>query len=438
VVKLAVLAAAALVACGPRAGRLPAHARASSGEVTLYRDRALVHQRVDVDVPRTGPARVRVRIAAGVRVDEVHVVERDRFAIAELRQLHGPASATAEARELGHVLDGDDAELEGASDDAPATPPPVDTPTELELVVGAPRPGRYTLHLGYVTPKLPWDAAYVVTTTAARERAVLRGALVIRNATGIALPGVRVRVIDAELAAAGRRARHQLVEAYLGAAPATTPEARPRDLGRVDLVDGETRVELLPGAAPRPMRSVLVYDPIGTSLDRTGAAPVRDPALGVYPPAGATVTESFELERDARATAGLPAGPVRLLEQRADGTLALLGEARLFDAATQVADADTIPIGAAAGVSGARERREYTLDEARKRLVEELVITLENTRDRPVEVAVREHLYRGQNWTLAYGSAPIATQEGPQQIQMRTTVPARGRTQVLYVVVYTW
>ncbi|MDQ3370947.1 MAG: hypothetical protein M3680_36475, partial [Myxococcota bacterium] len=225
---------------------------------------------------------------------------------------------------------------------------------------------------------------------------------------------------------------------HAGSAPATTPPAVPRELGVIEVGDGETRVELLAGSTPRPLRSVLVYDPIGTSLDRTSAAPVRDKHLGVHPPPMARVTESFEVTRDVAAAAGLPGGPVQLLERRVDGTLVVLGEARLFDAASRVAAVDTIPVGTAEGVTGTRERREYTVDEHGKRLVEEIVLTLTSTRAQPVEVVLREHLYRGQNWTLAYRSAPIAVKEGPQQVSMRMIVPARGQAKVLYVVVYTW
>jgi hypothetical protein len=32
----------------------------------------------------------------------------------------------------------------------------------------------------------------------------------------------------------------------------------------------------------------------------------------------------------------------------------------------------------------------------------------------------------------------VAAKEGPQQISLRTQVPANGRAKVLYVVVYTW
>jgi hypothetical protein len=129
---------------------------------------------------------------------------------------------------------------------------------------------------------------------------------------------------------------------------------------------------------------------------------------------------------------------VRLLERRSDGAIAVLGESRVFDAASRVAEEDTVAVGVADGVTGRRERRELTLDEDRKRLVEEFVITIANTRPRPVEVVLREHLYRGQNWTLAYQTAADAKKEGPQQISLRTIAPAHGEARVLYVVVYTW
>jgi hypothetical protein len=184
------------------------------------------------------------------------------------------------------------------------------------------------------------------------------------------------------------------------------------------------------------MRSVLVYDPVGSELDHPGSAPVADPALGAHT-AATRVTESFEIDRDDPSSRGLPAGPVRLLEQRPDGSLAVLGEARLFDTATGVAEVDTIAIGTASAVTGHRERRDFTRDEDQKRFSEEFLLTIDNARPLPVDVVLREHLYRGQNWTLAYQSAPAA-KEGPQQISLRTTVPANGQTKVLYVVVYTW
>jgi hypothetical protein len=131
---------------------------------------------------------------------------------------------------------------------------------------------------------------------------------------------------------------------------------------------------------------------------------------------------------------------VRLLERRAGGALAQLGEARLFDQAARVAVRATSAVGTAEGVTGARERRELTVDVQRRRVVEEIVITIDNARPRPVDVVVREHLYRGTNWALAYISVPVSeeSKEGPQQVAPRITVPARSKGRIMYAVVYTW
>ena len=423
-----------LFACGPKpASDSPSNAAPPSGEIVLYRDRALVRQRVDFEVPAAGYATVRVKIAAGVTADDIVIAERDRFTI---RELHVPGDPTPPKANPKLLIDPNPdpcAVIE--EEEEPEAPPAI--VKEVELVIGAARAGRYALHLTYLTDRVSWEAAYTMTTTGTRDHVVTRGALAIRNAMGIAMPNAAVRVIDAELGPSIRRAAELLTSTYAGSEPPTTPAATPRDIGRIDVVDGETRIELLPDSRPRPMRSVLVYDPIGTDLDRVTASPVRDVALGAGI-ASTRVTESFEVSRDRKATLGLPGGPVRLLERKPDGTLAVLGESRLFEASTRVAEVDMIPVGTAQGVVGHRERREYTYDEQQKRLVEDFVISIDNTRARPVEVVVREHLYRGQNWTLAYRSAPVAAKEGPQQISMRMIVPAKGQGKLLYVVVYTW
>lgn len=417
-------------------------------ELTLYRDRALVQQRLELAIAAAGPTTVTAQLAAGVDVEDVMIVDRGGLAIRGLRgTLRAPPPVTrpAPAPEPDPELeDLDEADPCAELDEpevpvAPAAPPPGATaaPTELVLDVDAPRPGRYAVVVAYVTDRVPWEAAYTMTTTPARDQVTLRGAIAIRNTSGIAFRDARVFVVDAELGAWRTRIADRLGARLGGASASTTPLAEPRALGRLALGPGEARIELVPGASPRPMRSVLVYDPVGTALDHTAADPLRTASLGTGE-VSPEITESFEIQRDPAATAGLPAGTVRLLERARDGSLLLLGEARLFDAATRVAAVDTIPIGVAEGVTGHRERRELTVDDDHKRLVEEFVLTIDNQRDHPVDVVLREHLYRGQNWTLAYQTGRDPRKEGPQQISLRTLAPARGKTRVLYVVVYTW
>jgi hypothetical protein len=444
----ALAALAALAACGVGRPRAPAAAAPGGSAVTLYRDGALVQQQVELDVPAGGVAVARVRIPAGLGLGDVVALPRGGAAVAELRQVDAvkpaPRAAIGARSAPAPSLDEDLAPVDAIDAFAEVAPPPPppdrDRPAELELVVRA-RPGRAALQLGYVTDRLTWDVAYTLIATPARDRAALRGALAIRNTTGIALPGATVRLVDATRADARERAAAALTARVTGrpGGPGDPPPA-PRELGRLDLAAGDTRVELVQGAAPRPMRSVLVYDPVGPRFDRAGNPPAMNPDLGVRPPPGRRVDESLEIERDPAATAGLPAGPVRLLERRADGSLAQLGEARLFEPAARVAVRDTIAVGAAEGVSGERERRELTIDTERRRVVEEIVITIDNRRPRPVEVVVREHLYRGTNWALAYISVPVSAEakEGPQQVAPRITVPARSKGRIMYAVVYTW
>lgn len=434
---LASIVAVAIAGCG--GASRPRSPAAAHDELTLYRDRALVQQRVVLDIPSAGATTVTAELAAGVDAEEVVLVDRGALTIHAIRG----ATIHATPVTLPVPLPADEREEEPEDDEPPAVEPPAPdplalaTPTRIVLDVTAPRGGRYAIQLAYVTDRLPWEAAYTMTTTPARERVTLRGAVTIENRSGIVFRDARVFVIDAELGPWRGRIAERLGAALGGPRASTTPLAEARALGRLDLGPAETRVELLPADPPRPMRSVLVYDPIGTRLDHAAPAPIRDASLGVGEPSP-RVIESFEIPRDPVATAGLPGGAVRLLERSRGGALVLLGEARLFDLATRVAAVDTVAVGVADGVRGRRERRELTIDDDRKRVVEEFVLTIDNRRDRPVEVVLREHLYRGQNWTLAYQTGRDAKKEGPQQISLRTNAPARGTSRILYVVVYTW
>lgn len=435
-----------VVACGARGGGVPSGtSRAKEGvEITLYRDHAVVAHRLVVTIPPAAPTKLTLRIAAGVDPDDVYLVEHSELVVREVRTVGANAAPAAEGcDEVSCVLDNyeraccaryerkpSEWEDGGATVGKPAT---TTGPVEVELVIGGPREGTYSLLVGYDTPRIAWDAAYTMTTPPSHDRVQLGGAISIRNATGLTFPDAKIRVVDALHGAATQRIAARLD----GSDPSATPVAVPRELGRATIVEGDTRVELISDAAPRPMRAVLVYDPIGPGLDYQHGQPVQDANLGVSPPPPTNVTESLEIDRVA-ATQHLPGGPVRLLERRADGTLALLGEAKLFGPSTLAATADTIPIGTASQVTGKRERRELTIDNDRKRVVEEIALTIENARATPVEVVLREHLYRGENWTIAYRSVFDIVKEGKQQIAMRLAVPARGKQTVLYVVVYSW
>jgi hypothetical protein len=422
-----------LAGCGGHV-RGPVEADATN-DVTLFRDVALVRQRIELQLP-AGASTATVKLAAGVTGQQLVVLDRGGLVVAAVHVAGTPVATVVPVEVPAEETEGDDSHL----DETPADAPQLATgsPAVVAFDLSAPRAGTYVLAVGYTTNRLQWDADYTMTTTSARDVAVLRGAIAVRNTAGIPFARTSIHVVDAELERWRASTAEHLASDLVGGTASTTPAATPRDLGIASLVDGETRVEITGISTPRAMHSVLVYDPIGTKLDNTGATPARDDKLGIVPAAPTRITESFEVQRDEAAAAGLPAGRVRLLERRDDGALAVLGESNLFAAATRVADVDTIAVGTAEGVTGHRERRELTIDDARKRITEEFVITLDNTRDHDVGVLVREHLYRSQNWNVAFESTKRPAKEGAQQFSMRSSVPAKSQQKILYVVVYTW
>ena len=218
-------------------------------------------------------------------------------------------------------------------------------------------------------------AARSRSATPPASRSATRGSGSSTPSSGVA----RARLAERLVAALVRRHEDRL----------DGPAAAPRDLGRLDVLgDGETRVELVArvGAAP---------DALGARL-RSDRHEARSPGALARARSGDSAsarrrrrasTESFEVARDPAATAGLPGGagaPARAPRRRlARACSARRACSRRRRASPSV---DTIAVGTAEGVTGQRERRELTIDDDGKRLVEEFVITIDNTRPHPVEV----------------------------------------------------
>ncbi len=431
-----------LAACGARPHGAESGAGPGSGtSITLYRGVALIEQRVDIDVPSSGSGAARATLAAGATVGEVEVANLGALTLTALHLADAPAIPIDAGIDAPASLDFDDDSgpfvVRAQQEEAAAAN--ADKPIVVTVEVHGPA-GHHAVTLAYTTPRITWEAAYTMTTTPDRDTVTPHGAIAIRNGTGIVFTNARTAVVDDALVAARDRLAEQLAALAQGRSALTTADshpAKPHALGRLDLVDGEVRAELYPDGQERTLRSVLVYDPVTAKLDNPTPNPVREEAADAVAVKAAPVRESVAIVRDLARDVGLPGGPARLVERRADGSLVLLAEGRMFDAPTRVATFDTIPIGVAKDVLGHRARRDFDLDDDHHRLTEDFTIDLENQRSRPVTVVMIEHMYRSNNWSLAFNSVPVEL-AGAQQISLRTEVPAHGKASVLYVVVYWW
>ena len=400
----------------------PADAR-----VVLYRDRALIDEQVEA-VVRAG--RAELPLPAGVAPEDITITSDDVRVIAwaaaaadgqrDVRAVTGARSVRGRLLGVDEdgvvLLDGADAHVAG----------------DAEILAGAVRPavvaevegrgGRARFRLRYPTDRLTWRASYTLVDRGGRAR--LRGAFTVDNQTGRRWRRAALAVIDAPAP-----------DGVRGGAPAPRLARVP---GRYAIDPGPQRLELALRDRPLRLRSTMVYDPVGSTLMHSGSSPERDPAYGVQPWPG-TLDETVKIDLASVADGQLPAGPVRLASIEPDGALRWRGEGELLPPAAGAERYLTVAVGRIDDVTGARRRTDFVIDEARKRMVEEFTVTLTSTRSSPVDVLVREHLYRGPCWALAYHSTgDRVAKEGAQQMALTTTVPASGTATIVYRVNYLW
>src|SRR3954463_11530974 len=116
----------------------------------------------------------------------------------------------------------------------------------------------------------------------------------------------------------------------------------------------------------------------------------------------------------------LPKGRLRFYRQDAGGRLEFTGENEMDHTPRE----ETIRVftGAAFDVVGTRKRTEYHNDFQRREVNESFEIAVRNRKAVPVEVLVREHLYRGANWNILSESDTHVRRDS-NTIEFPITVP---------------
>ncbi len=383
------LAMMVLAACGGAQRVRGGTAEAVDARVTLYRDGAFVEEDVVVEVA-AGEGRVRLPRPIGLDVADL-------------------------------VLGSPDVEVRGwtAIGDDPTT----GTGRAIVADVVAARAGAARFTLSYLTDRVTWQASYTLIDDRGRGR--LHGALGLTNRTG----------------RRWQRARFSVIDRNRPAAPPTAAAFEQRAVevpGTYAVRTGGQRLDLALRGEALTLSPTLVYDPVGTRLDSATMRPQVDERYGVqrWPSA---VDETLLVDLARVADGPLPSGPVRVFTVGSGGALVWRGEGRLLPPAADAELYTTVAVGRSPAVTGERRRTDYAIDHDAMRLVEEVTITLHNDGPGAADVLVREHLYRGQCWTLAYHSTGgRVAKEGAQQIGLGVLVPAGGDATVMYRVLYEW
>jgi len=96
-----------------------------------------------------------------------------------------------------------------------------------------------------------------------------------------------------------------------------------------------------------------------------------------------------------------------------------------------------VKLGSAFDVVGDRRQVDFALDSKAKSMEEEIEVKLRNHKKEPVDVLVRENLFRWTNWTMQSSSAAYEKSDA-RTLYFAVKVAADGEQNVRYRVRYTW
>ncbi len=204
---------------------------------------------------------------------------------------------------------------------------------------------------------------------------------------------------------------------------------------RTTLPNNSTKqIELFDAAKAVPARKVLVY--YGAPDFGGWSGPYTDRDYGT--PANRKVDVYLEFRNDKARGLGmpLPAGRVRVTKlDSADDSLEFIGEDTIDH--TPKDEDVRIKLGSAFDVVGERRQVDFSIDTKARTMEEEIEVKLRNHKAQPVEVLVRETLFRWSGWEMLTKSHAYV-KEDARTIHFPVRIEKDGEATVRYRVRYRW
>lgn len=320
----------------------------------------------------------------------------------------------------------------------------------LEWLVSSARSGDQRARVAYQTGGLTWWADYNLVWEEGNDANSgmldLSAWVSIINMSGASYPDARLKLIAGDV----HRAQPQQTERLQMRAMATMADKTEADgfaekeffefhlytLGRrATLPNNSTKqIELFDQARKIPARKLLVYYGLPQGLGF--GAPYTERDLGT--PMNKKVDVYLEFRNDKQFGLGvpLPAGRIRVSKlDSADGSLEFVGEDTIDH--TPKDETVRVKLGSAFDVVGERRQVDFAVDSRARWMEEEIEIKLRNHKSLPVEVLVREPLYRWTNWTVLSKTHDFQ-KEDARTVHFPVRVPKDGEIKLRYRVRYTW
>jgi hypothetical protein len=210
-------------------------------------------------------------------------------------------------------------------------------------------------------------------------------------------------------------------------------------LGRPATIQNNStkQIELFDTATRVPAKKQLVYN--GAALDGylfAYGAPVEDREFGPASSTKVDVWLTFDNEKASGMGMPLPAGRIRVSQQdKADGSLEFIGEDTIRH--TPKDEDVRVKLGQAFDVVGERRQTDFTVNSKGRVMEEAFDIRVRNHKSQPVEVVVRENLYRWSQWQLI-AQSQASVKKDARTVEFPLKIAADGEAKVTYRVRYTW
>ena len=194
------------------------------------------------------------------------------------------------------------------------------------------------------------------------------------------------------------------------------------------------QIELFDQAKQIPARKVLVY--YGAAQPFNFPSPYTERDLGVQMNKKLDVYLEFKNDRKFGLGVPLPAGRIRVSQlDKADDSLEFIGEDKIDH--TPKDEEVRVKLGSAFDVVGERRQVDFSVDTKARWMEEEFEVKLRNHKSQPVNVIVKQNLYRWSNWKILTKTHDF-TKEDSRTIHIPVRVAKDGETVVRYRVRYSW
>ncbi len=195
------------------------------------------------------------------------------------------------------------------------------------------------------------------------------------------------------------------------------------------------QIELFDPARKVPCEKVLVYYGLGENFGYYGSV-MTDRNFGTQSNGKIDIYLQFKNSKEIGMGMPLPSGRIRVSKvDPDDDSQEFIGEDVIDH--TSKDERVLIKLGSAFDVVGERRQVDFRVDTARKTMEEEIEIKIRNHKDEPVNVIVKENMFRWLTWEIVKKSQDF------EKIDSRTVyfpvrVPKDGEVKVTYTVKYSW